>query len=88
MNDLPKIMVIGDDSTARQLKSMLVRHNIALLSAGLASGLSVEQASDMCIPIDRPVPRVKELTNADHQRIAAAEAKRTRKAAKRATKEA
>jgi hypothetical protein len=88
MNDQPQVVVIGDDSTSKQIQSMLVRHNITVLGAGLAAGMSIEQISSMCIPISRTAPLAKVVTDEDRRRIAAAEEKRNRRAAKRATKEA
>jgi hypothetical protein len=88
MNDQPQVLVLGDDPTSKQIQSMLVRHNITVLGAGLAAGMSIEQVSGMCIPLSRPEPRAKVVTDEDRRRIAAAEEKRNRRAAKRATKEA
>lgn len=78
------VMVIGDDTEARQLRSILARHNVAVIGAGLAAGLPVELASSLCIPLDRATPRAPApLTDEDRRRLAAASAKRQRRAAKR-----
>jgi hypothetical protein len=88
MNERRIAIVAGDDGLARKVQSALASHNITVLAAGLAAGMSIEQASSMCIPLTRPEPRARALTDEDRRRIAVAEDKRNRRAAKRATKEA
>lgn len=77
------VLVVGDDTTAKQLRAMLASHNINVLGAGLAAGLPMDMLTDMCVPLDRAKPPVSApLTEGDRTAIAAAEAKRERRAAK------
>lgn len=88
MNDRT-VLVVGDDTTSRQLRAMLAGHNMNVLSAALMAGLPLDRAIDMCIPLNRVLPQLPApLTERDTQALSAAEAKRQRRAAKRQTQAA
>ena len=57
--------------------------NLMILGAGLAAGLGFERAIGLCKPLPSSKPYLIEPTEADKARMAAAEAKRQRRAAKR-----
>jgi len=78
------VLIVGDDTTSRQLQAMLAGHNINVLCAGLMAGLPLDRAIDMCIPLNRGLPQLPlPLTERDTQALSAAEAKRERRAATR-----
>lgn len=76
-------IVTSDDAESRRLAKAMARENLVVLTAGLAAGLSVEQASAMCTPLSKAPSIVRQLTNLDRERMDAAERKRQRRAAKR-----
>lgn len=77
------VLVIGDDTTAKQLRAMLASHNINVLGAGLAAGLPLDMLTGICVPLDRAKPLVPApLTDSDRRAMASAQAKRDRRAAK------
>ena len=78
------VLVVGDDTTSQQLRAMLASHNINVLGAGLAVGLPLDMLTGTCIPLDRAkAPTPAPLTKGDQHAMAAADAKRERRAAKR-----
>jgi hypothetical protein len=82
--DARTVLVVGDDTTSHQLRAMLASHNINVLGAGLAVGLPLDMLTGMCIPLDRAkAPTPAPLTEGDQYAMAAADAKRERRAAKR-----
>jgi hypothetical protein len=78
------VLIVGDDTTSRQLRAMLAGHNMNVLGAGLAAGLPLDMLTGLCVPLDRSTPPAPApLSEGDQHAMAAAEAKRQRRAAKR-----
>jgi hypothetical protein len=61
---------------------VISKHNLNILTAGLSAGLDVALLAQLCRPLAAPKPD-KVFTQQNAERIAQAEAKRQRKAAKR-----
>ena len=82
--DSRTVLVVGDDTTSQQLRAMLAGHNMKVLGAGLAAGLPLDMLTGLCVPLDRAKPPTPEsLSEGDQHAMAAAVAKRERRAAKR-----
>lgn len=78
------VLVVGDDTPSQQLRAMLAGHNINVLGTGLAAGLPLDMLTGLCIPLDRAkLTTPASLTEGDQHAMAAAVAKRERRAAKR-----
>jgi hypothetical protein len=54
--------------------------NLKIIGSGLSAGLPIELATLFCKPLARPAKQERVLSEQDRQRIAAAEAKRQRRA--------